>query len=99
MCRSAAGYDSRLLCSVAVAKGADVESWTTSPDDGTDTDIAFARAITREARRTAPRDHPGRRRLIQATALDGGAASRVHDAAPRLVRPLRQGRCTAPAAS
>ncbi|GAA2795108.1 hypothetical protein [Nonomuraea dietziae] len=42
------GYDSRLLCSVAVAKGADVESWTTSPDDGTDTDIAFARAITRE---------------------------------------------------
>ncbi|WP_113704113.1 asparagine synthetase B family protein [Nonomuraea lactucae] len=42
------GYDSRLLCSVAVAGGADVESWTTSPDDGTDTDIAFARAITRE---------------------------------------------------
>ncbi|RBQ14811.1 asparagine synthetase B family protein [Spongiactinospora rosea] len=42
------GYDSRLLCSVAVARGADVESWTTSPDDGTDTDIAFARAITRE---------------------------------------------------
>ena len=25
-----------------------MESWTTSPDDGTDTDIAFARAITRE---------------------------------------------------
>lgn len=42
------GYDSRLLCSVAVAGGADVESWTTSPDDGTDTDIAFAQAITRE---------------------------------------------------
>ncbi|MEV0594260.1 asparagine synthetase B family protein [Nonomuraea cavernae] len=42
------GYDSRLLCSVAVARGADVESWTTSPDDGTDTDIAFARAITHE---------------------------------------------------
>ncbi|MBG0828292.1 asparagine synthetase B family protein [Planomonospora sp. ID67723] len=42
------GYDSRLLCSVAVARGADVESWTTSPDDGTDTDIAFAKAITRE---------------------------------------------------
>jgi hypothetical protein len=42
------GYDSRLLCSVAVARGADVESWTTSPDDGTDADIAFARAITRE---------------------------------------------------
>lgn len=42
------GYDSRLLCSVAVARGADVESWTTSPDDGTDTDIAFAQAITRE---------------------------------------------------
>ncbi|NUW36646.1 asparagine synthetase B family protein [Nonomuraea sp. SMC257] len=44
------GYDSRLLCAVAVARGADVESWTTSPDDGTDTDIAFARAITRELR-------------------------------------------------
>ncbi|MFI9588904.1 asparagine synthetase B family protein [Nonomuraea sp. NPDC052265] len=42
------GYDSRLLASVAVARGADVESWTTSPDDGTDTDIAFAKAITRE---------------------------------------------------
>ncbi|GAA2865977.1 hypothetical protein GCM10010517_25380 [Streptosporangium fragile] len=42
------GYDSRLLCSVAVARGADVESWTTSPDDGTDTDIVFAKAITRE---------------------------------------------------
>ncbi|MFI6811062.1 asparagine synthetase B family protein [Nonomuraea sp. NPDC050328] len=42
------GYDSRLLASVAVARGFDVESWTTSPDDGTDTDIAFARAITRE---------------------------------------------------
>ncbi|NUR90737.1 MAG: asparagine synthetase B family protein [Nonomuraea sp.] len=42
------GYDSRLLCSVAVSLGFDVESWTTSPDDGTDTDIAFARAITRE---------------------------------------------------
>ncbi|TMR13098.1 asparagine synthetase B family protein [Nonomuraea turkmeniaca] len=42
------GYDSRLLASVAKARGADVESWTTSPDDGTDTDIAFARAITKE---------------------------------------------------
>jgi len=42
------GYDSRLLGSVARARGFDVESWTTSPDDGTDTDIAFARAITRE---------------------------------------------------
>lgn len=42
------GYDSRLLASVAVARGADVESWTTSPDDGTDTDISFARAITGE---------------------------------------------------
>ncbi|MEV4393638.1 asparagine synthetase B family protein [Nonomuraea sp. NPDC049607] len=42
------GYDSRLLASVAMARGADVESWTTSPDDGTDTDIAFAQAITRE---------------------------------------------------
>ncbi len=42
------GYDSRLLASVASARGMDVESWTTSPDDGTDTDIAFARSITRE---------------------------------------------------
>ncbi|MFI9553262.1 asparagine synthetase B family protein [Nonomuraea endophytica] len=42
------GYDSRLLASVAVARGFDVESWTTSPDDGTDTDISFAQAITRE---------------------------------------------------
>ncbi|MEO3871814.1 asparagine synthase-related protein [Nonomuraea sp. B12E4] len=42
------GYDSRLLASVAKAQDADVESWTTSPDDGTDTDIAFARSITRE---------------------------------------------------
>ncbi|GAA3711696.1 hypothetical protein GCM10022224_091540 [Nonomuraea antimicrobica] len=42
------GYDSRLLASVAKARGADVESWTTSPDDGTDTDIAFAQAITKE---------------------------------------------------
>ncbi|MEV4093405.1 asparagine synthetase B family protein [Streptosporangium saharense] len=42
------GYDSRLLCSVAVTRGADVQSWTTSPDDGTDTDIPFAQAITRE---------------------------------------------------
>ncbi|MEU4233077.1 asparagine synthetase B family protein [Nonomuraea sp. NPDC026600] len=42
------GYDSRLLASVARARGFDVESWTTSPDDGTDTDIAFARSITRE---------------------------------------------------
>ncbi|MGI5283463.1 asparagine synthetase B family protein [Nonomuraea polychroma] len=42
------GYDSRLLASVAKARGADVESWTTSPDDGTDTDIAFARSITKE---------------------------------------------------
>ncbi|MFI7639984.1 asparagine synthetase B family protein [Nonomuraea sp. NPDC049400] len=42
------GYDSRLLASVAKARGMDVESWTTSPDDGTDTDIAFARSITME---------------------------------------------------
>lgn len=42
------GYDSRLLAGVAMARGFDVESWTTSPDDGTDTDIAFARSITRE---------------------------------------------------
>ncbi|WP_442790431.1 asparagine synthetase B family protein [Nonomuraea sp. NBC_01738] len=42
------GYDSRLLASVAMARGFDVESWTTSPDDGTDTDISFAQAITRE---------------------------------------------------
>jgi hypothetical protein len=42
------GYDSRLLGSVAKARGFDVESWTTSPDDGNDTDIAFARSITRE---------------------------------------------------
>ncbi|WP_345569101.1 asparagine synthetase B family protein [Nonomuraea rosea] len=42
------GYDSRLLASVAKARGMDVESWTTSPDDGNDTDIAFARSITRE---------------------------------------------------
>jgi hypothetical protein len=42
------GYDSRLLGSVAMARGFDVESWTTSPDDGNDTDIAFARSITRE---------------------------------------------------
>lgn len=42
------GYDSRLLCAVAVERGADVESWTTSPDEGTDADVAFARAITRE---------------------------------------------------
>ena len=42
------GYDSRLLASVARARGFDVESWTTSPDEGTDTDIAFARSITRE---------------------------------------------------
>ncbi|WP_219471985.1 asparagine synthetase B family protein [Nonomuraea rhizosphaerae] len=42
------GYDSRLLAGVAKARGFDVESWTTSPDDGTDTDIAFARSITRE---------------------------------------------------
>jgi len=42
------GYDSRLLASVAVARKMDVESWTTSPDDGLDTDIDFARYITRE---------------------------------------------------
>ncbi|GII91238.1 asparagine synthase-related protein [Sinosporangium siamense] len=58
------GYDSRLLCSIAVARGADIESWTTSPDDGTDTDIAFARAITRELGvrhrvvEQNPADHP-----------------------------------------
>ncbi|MEV4801255.1 asparagine synthetase B family protein [Nonomuraea sp. NPDC049421] len=53
------GYDSRLLAGVAKARGADVESWTTSPDDGTDTDIAFARAITRELgipHRVVPQD-------------------------------------------
>jgi hypothetical protein len=42
------GYDSRLLASVAVARRIDVESWTTSPDDGLDNDIDFARYITRE---------------------------------------------------
>jgi hypothetical protein len=42
------GYDSRLLASVAMARGMDVESWTTSPDDGLDNDIDFARYITRE---------------------------------------------------
>lgn len=42
------GYDSRLLASVAVERKMDVESWTTSPDDGLDNDIDFARYITRE---------------------------------------------------
>ncbi|RJL24486.1 asparagine synthetase B family protein [Bailinhaonella thermotolerans] len=42
------GYDSRLLASIAVARGASVESWTTSPDDGLDTDVEYAQAITRE---------------------------------------------------
>ncbi|MBP2705174.1 asparagine synthetase B family protein [Microbispora sp. RL4-1S] len=42
------GYDSRLLASVATSRGIDVESWTTSPDDGLDNDIDFARYITRE---------------------------------------------------
>ncbi|MGW5264393.1 asparagine synthetase B family protein [Microbispora sp. NPDC004025] len=42
------GYDSRLLASVAVSRKMDVESWTTSPDDGLDNDIDFARYITRE---------------------------------------------------
>lgn len=42
------GYDSRLLASIAVARGMDVESWTTSPDDGLDNDIDFARYITRQ---------------------------------------------------
>ncbi len=42
------GYDSRLLASVAVAAEIDVESWTTSPDDGLDNDIDFARYITKE---------------------------------------------------
>ncbi|GAA1261608.1 hypothetical protein GCM10009677_11500 [Sphaerisporangium rubeum] len=42
------GYDSRLLASVAVARRMDVESWTTSPDDGLDNDLDFARYITRE---------------------------------------------------
>ncbi|GGK85587.1 hypothetical protein Sme01_38760 [Sphaerisporangium melleum] len=41
------GYDSRLLASVAVARKMDVVSWTTSPDDGLDNDIDFARYITR----------------------------------------------------
>lgn len=42
------GYDSRLLASVAVAQRKDIVSWTTSPDDGLDNDIDFARYITRE---------------------------------------------------
>lgn len=42
------GYDSRLLASVAMARKMDVESWTTSPDDGLDNDLDFARYITRE---------------------------------------------------
>ncbi|MFC4534455.1 asparagine synthetase B family protein [Sphaerisporangium dianthi] len=42
------GYDSRLLASVAVARKMDVVSWTTSPDDGLDNDIDFARYVTRE---------------------------------------------------
>ncbi|GAA3836075.1 hypothetical protein GCM10022226_67360 [Sphaerisporangium flaviroseum] len=42
------GYDSRLLASVAMARKMDVQSWTTSPDDGLDNDIDFARYITRE---------------------------------------------------
>jgi hypothetical protein len=42
------GYDSRLLASVAMARNMDVESWTTSPDDGLDNDIDFARYVTRE---------------------------------------------------
>jgi Asparagine synthase (glutamine-hydrolyzing) len=42
------GYDSRLLASVAVARRMEVESWTTSPDDGLDNDIDFARYVTRE---------------------------------------------------
>ncbi|GII75176.1 hypothetical protein Sru01_01580 [Sphaerisporangium rufum] len=40
------GYDSRLLASVAVARRMDVESWTTSPDDGLDNDLDFARHVT-----------------------------------------------------
>ncbi|KAB8197282.1 asparagine synthetase B family protein [Nonomuraea phyllanthi] len=62
------GYDSRLLAGVAVARGMDVESWTTSPDDGTDTDIAFARAITREL------DIPHRVITQDAAAYPGDAA-------------------------
>ncbi|MFC4589197.1 asparagine synthetase B family protein [Sphaerisporangium corydalis] len=42
------GYDSRLLASVAMARRMDVESWTTSPDDGLDNDLVFARYVTRE---------------------------------------------------
>ncbi|MEV6980860.1 asparagine synthetase B family protein [Sphaerisporangium sp. NPDC051017] len=41
------GYDSRLLASVAKVRRIDVESWTTSPDDGLDNDIDFARMVTR----------------------------------------------------
>ncbi|WP_405145193.1 asparagine synthetase B family protein [Sphaerisporangium sp. NBC_01403] len=53
------GYDSRLLASVATARKMDVESWTTSPDDGLDNDIDFARYITRElgiSHRIVPQD-------------------------------------------
>ncbi|MEU8267470.1 asparagine synthetase B family protein [Sphaerisporangium sp. NPDC049002] len=62
------GYDSRLLASVATARKMDVESWTTSPDDGLDNDIDFARYITRElgiSHRIVPQDpsaYPGEAR-------------------------------------
>ncbi|GII61592.1 hypothetical protein Skr01_16770 [Sphaerisporangium krabiense] len=53
------GYDSRLLASIVKARGIDVESWTTSPDDGLDNDIDFARIVTRElgiSHRIVPQD-------------------------------------------
>ncbi|MET8157905.1 asparagine synthase C-terminal domain-containing protein [Sphaerisporangium sp. NPDC005289] len=62
------GYDSRLLASVAVARKMDVVSWTTSPDDGLDNDIDFARHVTRELgipHRVVPQDaaaYPGEAR-------------------------------------
>ncbi|WP_248964312.1 asparagine synthetase B family protein [Sphaerisporangium perillae] len=62
------GYDSRLLASVAMARKMDVESWTTSPDDGLDNDIDFARYVTRELgipHRIVPQDataYPGEAR-------------------------------------
>ncbi|WP_283137245.1 asparagine synthase-related protein [Rhizohabitans arisaemae] len=42
------GYDSRLLAAVTVSTGARVESWTTSPDDGLDNDLDYARCVTAE---------------------------------------------------
>ncbi|MDH2428096.1 asparagine synthetase B family protein [Sphaerisporangium sp. TRM90804] len=62
------GYDSRLLASIAVARRMDVRSWTTSPDDGLDNDLDFARYVTRELgipHRVVPQDaadHPAEAR-------------------------------------